>query len=147
MLDGIAPFWLWISAGLALLALEVAVGGNFLLWLGFAALATGGLVFFNPGLSWPTALVIFAVGAVVAALLGRRLVQTKGSEPADAPNLHRRGDALVGRVATVQYNETMEALVINLDDTMWRVEGEGIAAGMRVRITGLEGGKAIVAAV
>lgn len=140
MLSSVALHWLWISGGLVLLALEVIVPGAFLFWIGLAAIVTGMIVWMLP-LPWPATLVIFAVGAVSAALLGRKLMGHRSSAPADAPHLHQRGAALVGREAAL-----VEALAggegeIRIDDTLWRVSGPDLPAGSRVRVTAAEGSR------
>jgi hypothetical protein len=140
MLSFVALHWLWISGGLVLLSLEVLVPGAFLFWIGLAAIATGMIVWLLP-LPWPATLVIFAVGAVSAAVLGRRLMAHRSSIPADAPHLHQRGTALVGREAAL-----VEALAggegeVRIDDTLWRVTGPDLPAGSRVRITAAEGSR------
>lgn len=138
MLSSIAVQWLWISGGLILLGLEVLVPGAFLFWIGLAAIATGLIVWVLP-LPWPAALVVFAVGAVSAAVLGRRLMAHRSSTPADAPHLHQRGAALVGREVMLAQPISGGQGEISIDDTMWRVTGDDMPAGTRVRITGLEG--------
>jgi inner membrane protein len=140
MLSSVALHWLWISGGLALLALEVLAPGTFLFWIGLAAIATGLIVWVLP-LPWPATLVIFAVGAVSAALLGRRLMAHRSSIPADAPHLHQRGAALVGRETAL-----LEALAggegeVRIDDTLWRVTGPDLPAGTRVRVTAADGSR------
>jgi hypothetical protein len=138
MIPSIAAHWLWISAGLLLLALEVMAPGVLLVWVGLAAIATGLIVWVLP-LPWTASVIIFSVGAVSAALLGRKLMGHRSSTPADAPHLHRRGDALVGRVFVLETAIEGGAGSVRIDDTVWRVAGEALAAGERVRVTGVDG--------
>jgi hypothetical protein len=138
MLSSIAIHWLWISGGLVLLGLEVLVPGAFLFWIGLAAVATGLIVWVLP-LPWPAALVVFAVGSVSAAVLGRRLMAHRSSTPEDAPHLNQRGAALVGREITLAQPIIGGQGEISIDDTMWRVTGEDLPAGTRVRVSSLHG--------
>jgi inner membrane protein len=138
MIFGIAAHWLWISAGLLLLAAEVMAPGVLLVWIGLAAITTGLIVWLLP-LPWTAAIIIFCVGAVSAALLGRKLMGHRSSTPADAPHLHRRGDALVGRVFTLETAITTDAGSVRVDDTVWRVTGDPMEKGERVRVSGIEG--------
>ena len=64
--------WNWLVFGIILMALEIAVPGVFLFWLGLAALLVGLLSFvIHP--SWEIQLLMFAVFAVAAVPLWRRL--------------------------------------------------------------------------
>ena len=46
--------WAWLIGGIVLLALELAIPGSFLIWLGLAAVVVG-LVSFAVDLSWQAA--------------------------------------------------------------------------------------------
>ena len=62
--------WSWIVAGLALLALELVVPGGVLLWLGIAALVTGGLALALP-IYWPVQFLIYGAGSLAEAQTNR----------------------------------------------------------------------------
>ena len=64
--------WNWLIFGFVLMALEVMAPGVFLFWLGLAALLVG-LVSFVLHPTWQTQLLMFAVFALVAVPLWRRL--------------------------------------------------------------------------
>ncbi|RLQ88458.1 NfeD family protein [Notoacmeibacter ruber] len=130
--------WLWIIGGFVLLLLELLIPGVFLLWIGLAALATGAiaLVAIGPAadwLVWQTQLAIFLVLSAAFTITGRRYA--KGAlEDKSAEHLNRRGDALVGRTATL-----IEPIVngygrARIDDSSWRVAGPDLPAGSTVRI-------------
>ena len=51
-------FWHWWVAGLLLLALEAFAPGAVFLWMGVAALVTGGVVALLPGLDWQWAVAL-----------------------------------------------------------------------------------------
>ena len=80
--------WGWIVLGLVLIGLELIAPGIFLIWLGLAAVLTG-LLDAALGLSWQTALLIFAALAVVAvvarAALDARPRRGRGRPPAAQP--------------------------------------------------------------
>src|ERR1019366_8872533 len=64
--------WNWLIFGVILMALELLAPGVFLFWLGLAALLVGLLSFaFNP--SWQLQILMFAVFAVAAVPLWRRI--------------------------------------------------------------------------
>jgi len=66
------PFALWMAAGAALLAVEVASGSGWLLWPAACAalMGVGALVFH---FEWTMQLVIFALLTIVTTLAGRHL--------------------------------------------------------------------------
>ncbi len=75
--------WGWIVLGGALLALEIAVPGASLIWLGFAAILTG-LLTFAVTLGWDMQIVVFAILAIVAVVAGRRMAPRPG-QASDRP--------------------------------------------------------------
>ncbi len=91
--------WNWfILAGLLMIG-ELAAPGTYLLWLGFAAAATG-LFALALDTGWQVQVVVFAAFALVAVLIGYRL-RPKADKASDRPFLNRRAEALVGRSFTL----------------------------------------------
>lgn len=135
------PWWGWIVAGAALLALEVTVPTDFYLaFLGISAMLTGAIVTFGLGepawLPWA----IFAVLSVVSLVwfrgrFGARF-RVQGLDP-------RVDDTLVGEIAHVQ-----EALApgatgrVELRGSTWNArnaEAVPLEAGSRARVERVEG--------
>lgn len=140
--------WSWWVLGLILLGAEVVLPGVFLVWIGIAALIVGtlSLLFWDYGFwAWELQLILFAVLSLVAALAGRRYFRSE--KPTDEPFLNQRGQALVGRTATLEEPIREGRGRIRLDDTFWSVEGPDLAAGTRVRIASSNGRTLIVEAV
>jgi membrane protein implicated in regulation of membrane protease activity len=135
--------WNWLIFGLILMALEAAAPGVFLFWLGLAALLVG-LISFVLHLSWQTQFLMFAVFAVAAVPIWRRLARRAGGDP--EPFLNRRADALVGRVFTLEKPIIDGAGTVRVDDTIWRVAGPDAPAGSRVRVVQADGANLTVAA-
>jgi membrane protein implicated in regulation of membrane protease activity len=128
--------WSWIVAGLVLLALELVVPGGVLVWLGGAALATGLASLLVP-IYWPLQFVIFGVLALVSIWLWLRFrTQEKAT---DSPFLNDRAKRFVGHEAVLEEPIAGGAGRLALGDTMWRITGPDLAAGVRVRITAAEG--------
>jgi len=132
-LDG----WIWVIAGLALMALEAIVPGVFLVWFGGAAIATGLVsVVFDLG---PTAqFLTFAVLAAASVMFGWKYGSYAIGD-SDRPNLNIKGQAYVGR--TFQLDK---ALVngrgrMKVGDTSWRIEGPDLPEGTTVTVTGVRG--------
>jgi membrane protein implicated in regulation of membrane protease activity len=128
--------WSWWVAGLALLALELAMPGMFLVWFGAGALATGllSLLFWGHAFwPWQAQFLAFAAFSVVAILLGRKLVRSDAAR-SDEPLLNRRTESLVGRTAILEDAISEGRGRIKLDGTFWPVIGPDLTAGTRVKV-------------
>src|SRR5215208_5366576 len=120
--------WSWVVLGLALMGLELVAPGVFLIWLGLAAVLTG-LLDAALCLSWQTAWLAFAALAVVAVAAGRMLTRSREDDAGGRPPLNRRGQALVGRVLTLDAPIVEGCGRIRVDDSSWRVVGPDAPAG------------------
>jgi inner membrane protein len=128
--------WSWIVLGLALLALEIVVPGFFLLWIGIAALLTGALSLqlWDAGFwVWQVQVPVFLVLSLLSAYAGQKIMGGRDDET-DQPLLNRRGEQMIGRIATLTEPITDGRGRIRIDDTMWRVSGPDLPAGARVRV-------------
>ncbi|MBB3658156.1 hypothetical protein FHX15_003398 [Rhizobium sp. BK650] len=137
--------WSWWVAGLVLLAAELIAPGFFLVWIGLAALAVGALslLFWDATFwAWQLQAILFAVFAVLATFIGRRL--TLRSDKTDEPFLNQRGASLVGRTATLHEPIREGRGRIRLDDTTWRVLGPDLPAGTQVKVISSNGRDLIV---
>jgi membrane protein implicated in regulation of membrane protease activity len=136
--------WAWIILGLVLIGLELLAPAIFFVWLGLAAIVTGvvdGLV----GLSWQASTLLFAVLSVASVLLGR-VVSRPLVRNEDPVTLNRRGEALIGRVFTLETPLAGGEGRIRVDDSSWRVTGADRPAGTAVRIVRVEGATLVVEA-
>ena len=137
--------WNWLIFGLVLMALELIAPGVFLFWLGLAALLVGLLSFaFHP--SWQVQILLFALFAIAAVPVWRRLARSNVAAEANSPFLNKRADALVGRVFTLEKPIVDGAGTVRIDDTVWRIAGPDAPAGSRVRIVQADGARLTVAA-
>ena len=138
VLEFIASYgaWSWMVAGLVLLALELVLPGGVLIWLGAAALATGGLALLV-NVYWPLQFVIFGVLALAAIWLWLRT--RKQERQTDRPYLNRRAERLVGHEAVLVEPIRDGEGRIALGDTTWRVTGPDLEAGSRVRVVDADG--------
>jgi membrane protein implicated in regulation of membrane protease activity len=129
--------WAWIIAGAVLLALELAVPGAFMMWLGLAAVLVGAI---SLAVDWPWQwqCVAFAVFALASVPLWRRFA-LKANPHSEAPMLNRRTEALVGREFTLEKAIVDGVGTVRIDDTIWRVRGPDRPAGRRVKITKADG--------
>jgi membrane protein implicated in regulation of membrane protease activity len=129
--------WSWVVIGLILLALELVVPGNVIVWFGAAAILTGGVALITD-LGWQLELLIFVVLAVVLVILGRR-VFAREREPGEQPFLNDRARRLVGSVHVLATPIVDGQGKVRIDDTNWRIAGPDMPSGTRVKIAGVDG--------
>jgi hypothetical protein len=129
--------WAWIVGGVIFLALELAVPGAFMMWLGIAALLVGAISLVVVW-SWQWQCVAFAVFALASVPLWRRFAR-KVEPQNESPLLNRRTEALVGRVFTLEKPIVDGTGTVRIDDTIWRVHGPDRPAGSRVKVTRADG--------
>ena len=135
--------WSWIILGLVLIGIELLAPGIFFLWLGLAAIVTG-LIDVALGLPWQASFIVFALLAVAAVLLGRFVTRPNDHAEAPASHLNQRGQALVGRVFTLEAPIKDGEGRIRIDDSSWRVTGADRLKGARVRVVRVEGSTLVV---
>ncbi len=133
---GLGP-WNWIALGLVLLALEIALPGAFLLWIGIAALLTGMATFQlaeTGWWGWQVQVVLFLVLSIAAVFVGKRILASTRGDESDQPLLNRRAQQLVGRVSTLEEPVVNGRGRVRLGDTLWLVTGPDMPAGTQVRV-------------
>jgi membrane protein implicated in regulation of membrane protease activity len=135
--------WAWIILGLLLIGVELLAPGIFFLWLGLAALATG-LLDALLGLSWQAASLVFALLSVAAVVLGRWVTRSSRQPETQSIPLNQRGQALIGRVFTLETPIKGGEGRIRVDDSSWRVTGADRFAGAKVRVVRVEGSTLVV---
>jgi membrane protein implicated in regulation of membrane protease activity len=133
----IDPGWAWLIGGVVLLIAEVIAPGFFLVFIGAAAIAAG-LFTVLFGLGTAAQLALFALYAVLAVMLGRRLYANRHSDGAD-PLLNDPARRLVGKVVTVVAAVDEHSGRVRVGDSEWSARGGPAAVGERVRITGVDG--------
>lgn len=131
-------FWHWWVLAVVFIVLEVFSPAAFFLWLGLSAGVIGVALLLVPTMSWELQVFLFAVFSVISTVVGRRYFVRSQAE-SDHPTLNRRGEQYIGRVFTLD-----EAIIngegkIRVDDTTWKVRGQDMDAGKRVRVIGVEG--------
>ena len=129
-------FWYWWVAAVVFVVIEILAPGFVFIWLGIAAAVVGLLLLALPAISWELQFLIFAVLSV-AAVACSRIYLRRNPTKSDHPNLNRRGEQYVTRVFTLK-----EAIVngqgkIQVDDSTWKIEGEDLPAGAKVRVVGV----------
>ena len=128
--------WNWMVLGFVLLTLEILVPGVFMLWIGLAALIVGALslMFWSAGFwIWQVQILVFLALALACAFTGKKIMGGRRDD-SDQPLLNRRGDQLIGRMATLTEPITDGRGRVKIGDTMWRVSGPDLPAGAKVRV-------------
>ncbi len=121
------PTYAWWAAALVLLAFEILMPSNWLLWPGLAAFITGLVALLVPGFTWQMNIVVFVALSMVMLLMGRRFVKLHTSET-DAPHLNNRIAQLVGRKGAALYDGNDGTTKIRIDDTEWPARDESWTA-------------------
>ncbi len=133
----IHPYVVWLVAGLALCAAETFVPGAFLIWIGAAAVVVGIVEFFL-SLDLTPALLLFAALVVVFVFVGRRVY---GSLDSGAPQLPlSRAHALIGKEFYLDEAIERGHGCIRVGDSVWRVAGDDLPKGAKVRVVAVEDG-------
>jgi membrane protein implicated in regulation of membrane protease activity len=136
-LFAVHPYVVWLVAGLALCAAETFVPGAFLIWIGLAAVVVGVVEFFVAVALTP-ALLLFAALVVAFVFVGRRVY---GSLDSGAPQLPlSRAHAMIGKEFYLDEAIERGHGRIRVGDSVWRVAGEDLPAGAKVRVVAVEDG-------
>ena len=131
-------YWHWWVLGLLLLVAEMlSPTGFFLLWIGAAAIAVGGLAWAVPSTGWEVQVVLFGVLSVASFFAWRHF--RAAPAPTDQPALNRRGHSYVGRTFTLTTPIVNGVGKLHVDDSQWRISGPDVEAGTQVRVVAADG--------
>lgn len=130
-------FWHWWILSGVLLILELTSPIFFFLWIGIAAAAVGFLLLLLPGMSLEAQLVSFGIMSVIAVVAWRKFRETHPPE-SEQPLLNQRGLQYNDRIFTLDHPIVNGEGKVVVDDSTWRVKGPDLAAGMRVRVVGVD---------
>ena len=136
-LDGLAPQWWWLTAGVVLGIMELLAPGFFLVWMGAAAAATGIVVALVP-MPLPYQLGIFAILAFAAVFAGR-LYYSRRHVPSSDPNLNARAARLIGQIVVVESAIENGKGRVKVGDGVWNARGPDAPAGASVVILSADG--------
>ena len=134
--------WSWWILGLILLGLEILAPGSVFIWFGVGAILVGVVALVTP-LTWQVAVALFLVLSLISLVVGRRLVSRVGTSGGD-PLLNQRGSRYVGRVFRLAEPLEHGSGHLSIDDTVWRITGPDLPAGVEVRVDAVIGAKLAV---
>lgn len=132
-------YWHWLAFALALIIIEMLAPGAVFLWFGVAAGVVGILLLLMPNLAWQAQLVLFSALSIVSLLAWRSYAKKHPPANNNYPTLNKRGDDLIGRVFTLDEGIVNNYGKIRVDDTMWKIRGNDVVAGAKVRVTAVDG--------
>ena len=132
-------FWHWWILAVVLMCIELFAPAAFFIWCGIAVAIVGLIVLILPAMSWEVTFLLFAILSVVSVLVGRKYLQQRGAMESDQPMLNRRGEQYVGRVFTLNEPVVDGTGRVQVDDSSWRIEGQDMAAGVRVKVVAING--------
>lgn len=139
--------WSWILLAFILLGLEILAPGTFFLWFGLSALVVGLATFVFGDLAfwgWQIQMVSFVVLSLIVAILGRRYMAKSALDHSDNDLLNERSKQLVGRDVVLSEAISEGYGRAKVDDTIWRVRGEDMPKGSRVRVVGNDDGTVLL---
>jgi inner membrane protein len=132
-------YWNWWVIAVFLIGIEVFAPGAVFLWMGIAAGIVGFALLAYPELSWQIQLLTFAVISVVTIYVWRFFLRDRFPAPLPGRVLNRRGASYVGRSFTLKEPIVDGSGLLHVDDSRWKIEGEDLPAGTKVKVTGVDG--------
>lgn len=136
--------WHWIGLSVVLLILELLTGGGFLLWIAISAAIVAVCLLVVPALGWPFQFLIFALGAIISCVAWWKYLQ-RHPQLSDRPLLNQRGRQYIGRVFTLDEPIVNYRGRINVDDSTWRIKGDDLPVGEKVKVVDTDGVILVVA--
>lgn len=131
--------WHWLALAVILGILEVTLGANFiLLACGLVAFLTAILLWMIPMMSGEFQGLFFGFGIIVTLIVWRKYLKKKVIT-SDTPYLNQRARQYLNRHFTLEEPIVNGRGRVKVDDTIWRVEGEDLSAGTRIRVVDVDG--------
>jgi inner membrane protein len=131
--------WHWISFSVLLTILEVTIGASFfLLWTGVCSILVAVCLALYPSLPWEYQLIIFAL-STIASIFFWHINLKNNLASSDEPRLNRRSEQYIGRIFTLNEPIVNGRGKIQVDDSFWRVEGDDLPAGTKIKVISANG--------
>lgn len=132
-------YWHWLAIALVFFIIEMLAPGAIFLWFGAAAVVVGIIMLVASDLTWQIQIILFSLLSVISLVAWRMYVKKNPPSDNEYPTLNKRGEDLVGRVFTLDEDIVNNYGKIRVDDTMWKIRGEDLASGGKVRVTEVDG--------
>lgn len=131
-------FWHWWVLAAVLMAVEVFAPTTLFLWMGISAGAVGLLVLVANDIGWEIQILLFAVISVVSVVAWRQYARLHPAS-SDDPLLNRRAEQCVGRLFSLEEPIVNGRGRVKVDGVFWKIEGDDLEAGNRVKVVGADG--------
>lgn len=132
-------FWHWFALAVILMILDVTIGANFFfVWCGISAAVVGILMLIIPNMTWEFQFLIFGIGIMTSLVIWRQYLK-KMPKDTDQPGLNRRAERYIGRIFDLDEAIENGRGKVRVDDTTWRVQGEDLPVGTKVKVVGVDG--------
>jgi len=132
-------FWNWWVVAVFLIGIEIFAPGAVFLWMGISAGIVGFVLMLFPEMTWQIQLLIFAVLSLLSILVWRYFLRDRFPAPLPKRVLNRRGASYVGRTFTLKDPIVDGNGLLHVDDSRWKVEGEDLPAGTKVKVVAIDG--------
>lgn len=129
----------WLILGFGLLILETIVPGIFIMWWGFASIIVAGVLYLFPGFAFSLQAAIFAILAITFSVLWWKFQHSRDKKEDKKAELNFRDHAMIGSRGSIV--EILDNGVARgkFGDTTWRVVGENLKLGDKVKVEQVEG--------
>ena len=131
-------FWHWWVLAAFLIAIEVFAPSTVLLWPGLAAIVVGLILAAGAAMDWELQVLLFAALSVISLISWRQYAKSRPTLTED-PDLNRRGQRYIGRTFTLMLPIEDNQGKLQVDGIIWKIEGENLEAGDRVKVIGIDG--------
>ena len=140
------PFWIWLAIGVAILAVEVTMTTEWLLWPAAAAGVVAVLTALGLPLGLAGEIIVFAVLTVIFTVLARRFIARINPTEAD---INDRNSRLVGQRAQVTqaFAEGRGRVFISGSEWPAEIEGNPPMVGESVEVEAVAGSRLKVRAL
>ena len=129
--------WHWLTFAVVLIVVEMMIGTFFLLWVGFAAAVTA-LIHWVFGIGWQIQIVVFFLLSLIS-IIAWHYYAKNNPEIDPMPNLNKRGHQHIGKTFTLSHAIVNGVGKINANDSTWKVEGEDMPEGEKVKVIDITG--------
>lgn len=139
------PFWIWLAIGAAILAIEVTMTTEWLLWPAAAAGVVAVLTALGLPLGLAGEIIAFSVLTVIFTVLARRFITRINPTEAD---INDRNSRLIGQRAQVvqAFAEGRGRVFISGSEWAAQIEGPAPMVGESVLVEGVSGSRLTVRA-
>jgi membrane protein implicated in regulation of membrane protease activity len=134
----IIVFWYWWAIAAVLLVLEMLLPGLVFMFLAIGAAASGLLLLVASGAALELQLFVFAIVAVVSAVLLRPMLR-RLQDRSHEPTINARAASMVGRTFFLDQPLLGGRGRAVLGDGSWTITGPDMAAGAKVRVAAVDG--------